>query len=218
MRKIIAIALGLTMSLMGATVWASAVLFIGDPPLSGTYLYNGEVQPLNDATFGILENGNGQPTLDNPLKLIIGVPNTAITPPTLDFSGGNQNVAANSVAGTFSSGEIYSFLNLSATSNNSNSFTNWAAADLAVLNLTVTGFNIYYYNLVGTGITGGQTINIHLDGSLPNGTFVVAYGTFGDQNFSTPFTEAGLVPEPATVLLLGAGLLGVALYRRKFAK
>ncbi len=44
-------------------------------------------------------------------------------------------------------------------------------------------------------------------------------GDFGysldDLNFNTPFTEAGTTPEPSTMLLLGAGIIGLAGLRKK---
>lgn len=219
MRKTIALVLGLSLSFIGATVWAGAVLHIGNPPNSGTYLFGTEVQPISNTNLGILENGNGQPTLDDPLKLIIGIPTTyADSAPSINWTNSTSGTATPiDVVPVFNSGEIYSFLGLSGTANNSNSFTNWAAADLAVNNLTVTGFNIFYYNIVGSGITGGETIGVTFASPIPNGTFAVAYGTSGDSVFSTPFTESGLtVPEPGTVLLLGAGLVGIGFFRRKF--
>jgi hypothetical protein len=54
---------------------AGAVLHLGSPPNSGTYLYGTEVIPINDTNLGILENGNGNPTLFDPLLLILGVVN-----------------------------------------------------------------------------------------------------------------------------------------------
>ena len=198
---------------------AGAVLQLGSPPHTGTYLYGTEVRPIDDTSLGILENGNGNPTLNNTLLLIIGVAfnETNSTSAPVISSLSNGSVSRTASGGNFTSGEIYSFLGLTG-GNNSNQFDKWAAADLAVNGITATGFGIYEYVLTGTGITGGAQVDVTFLSDLALGTFAVAYGTYGDKVFSTPFTESGLthsVPEPGMLLLFGSGLLGLGLFGRK---
>ncbi len=217
---LIGLTLALSLCVVGTTAWAGAVLHIGDPPNTGTYLFGSEVRPIGDTSLGILENGNGNPLLDDPLKLIIGVPDDSFSAPSINWVDGSASGSASATSGgLFSSGEVYSFLGLSG-GNNSNSFGNWAAADLAVNGLTVSGFDIFYYNINGSGITGGKTIDVTFASALPVGTFAVAYGEYTGgagptKIFSTPFTESGMVPEPSTLLLLGSGLIGLAGFGRK---
>ena len=58
--------------------------------------------------------------------------------------------------------EVYSRIGFSASDNSSNSFTNWAAADLAVNGLTVNGFGLFVYELFDTGMDAGQLIGVDL--------------------------------------------------------
>jgi hypothetical protein len=245
MKKITVLA-SLFLLLLAAAAHAGAVLHLGSPPNTGTYLYaNGtEVRPISSTDLGILENGNGQPPLIDPLLLIIGVPNVTsanFTAPAISLTTGSGTLGGTSsfsgawnsttgYAGNFTSAagnnDVYSFIGLVPGGNNSNIFGNWAGADLFVNGITANGFGIFVYELLNTGITGGNTVDVTFLSNLNVGTFAVAYGQSIDKHgkitaFTTPFTEAGLtqnVPEPAAFMLFGVGLVSVWFMRRRFEK
>jgi hypothetical protein len=130
--------------------------------------------------------------------------------------------------GEMTSGEdVYSLLGLGGSGvDKSNSFTNWAGGDAAVMGITANNFSIYVFTVDLTGATGGfggnDLINVYIS-NMPNGTFVVGYGEASGKAYVNPFTEAGFIdtppvsaPEPASLLLLGTGLLAAgALSRRR---
>jgi hypothetical protein len=193
------------------------------------YLYQGtEVNAIGAGSLDIYQNSNGAPSLNSPVLLILGVPNnptnsislsnftsaqlfapyTAATGTTITF--GSLSTPVEMVLGQ----EAYSKLGFTGT-DKSNSFTNWAAADLAVTGVIATNFSLYELSLNTTGFAGNDLINVNLS-SLPLGTFAIAYGIDSQHLYDTPFTEAGLdttpsngppvVPEPSSLAALGSGL------------
>lgn len=180
-----------------------------------------EVNGLSVNTITIKENGNGQPTVLDPVLLIIGVPNppAGFTPPTVTagtsvgvgpgLAGGAWGWNGSAGATTFSSsssGDAYSQFGLGGgpSGQNSESFGNWSAANLQLLGKTTSSFSLYVYALSGTSLSGGGSTTATFNSTLPEGTFVIAYscsGTSfssgpcppgnGDIVGATPFTQAG---------------------------
>jgi hypothetical protein len=147
----------------------------------GCPLYNrSELNGFGGGQLDIYQNSSGATALNNPVLLILGVPNTQpqltssmVSDATVEWypsattgpgvSLGSLTIApkadgiskyldsSTGLYGVMTSGqEVYSFLNL--TGDHSNSFTNWAAADQTLFPTLapITGFDIYVFGITTT--------------------------------------------------------------------
>jgi len=179
-------------------------------------------------------SGSDAHPLSDPLILILGIPYSGSLPtaPTIssvtyyaDNTGSGTPGSSSpltplpqSADGILTAGQgAYTEAGFSGAGANdnggtaSNSFTNWAAADLSNNGLTVTSFALFAYELTGFNLSGNDLVDVKFSGGgVPVGSYAIAFGcqpstvqgdatdgscaaTSGPDPYATPFTESGLV-------------------------
>src|SRR5438477_1356314 len=165
------------------------------------YQQSASASALHDPWLLIL----GVPNVNNPTRFS-NASITAVTA-TNQYPGGTVTTGSatfggaaaygwngSGFAGSMTSGDVYHqafFTNGHLAGQGidaSESFTNWSNADHAVNGITATSFGIYIF-AINAALSGNGLVNISFadDGSLPLGTFVVAYGNDGSHVYVNPF-------------------------------
>jgi len=185
------------------------------------------VQIGNTGDVTVSQNSGGATPLDQNYQLILAVANSTNCPTLTSINGTTVSLAGDD-RGTVGPGQdVYTVLGIAG--NNSVSFTNMQAADLAINGINATFFGLCVYNLDSfttiLGTQSGKQTDAFTFSGLNVGTFAVAYGedTSSSLAYTSPFTEAGLttgVPEPSTLAIAGLGVLGFVGYglRRRVKK